>query len=170
MLNARIPLGEDLVAGHVHARSVATDTAGSDASPRIKRRIRSKTSLAELERQERGRSRVPEPPRLRVLHQDPAEVPIPEGSLVPADSPGNRQHRAHSYTPVGNAMGSSSFEYVPSMEDRAASARGVNESVETIPILRSSSSPSILHQPSQRTGSQQEKTFFCRKIYFLLQV
>ena len=35
------------------------------------------------------------------------------------------------------------------MEDRAASERGVDESVETIPILRSSSSPSILHQPSQ---------------------
>ena len=96
MLNARIPLGEDLVAGHVHARAVATDTTGSDVSPRIKRRIRSKTSLAELERLERGRSRVPEPPRLRILHQDPAEVPIPEGSLVPAESPGNGQHRAAS--------------------------------------------------------------------------
>ena len=92
MLNARLPLGEDLVAGHVHARAVVADTSGSDVSPRIKRRIRSKTSLAEIERQERGRSRVPELPRLRMLKQDPAEVPIPEGSLIPAESPGNGQY------------------------------------------------------------------------------
>ena len=61
--------------------------------------------------QERGRSRVPEPPRLRVLNQDPADIPIPEGSLVPNGSPTNGQLRAHPYTPVGNAVGSSSFEF-----------------------------------------------------------
>ena len=33
----RLPLGEDLVAGHVHARQ-PSDTAGFDASPRIKKR------------------------------------------------------------------------------------------------------------------------------------
>ena len=60
----RLPLGDDLMVGHVHARPTS-NTAGSDVSPRLKRRLRVKTSLAEVERQERGRSRVPEPPRLR---------------------------------------------------------------------------------------------------------
>ena len=45
----RLPLGEDLVVGHVHARGAA-DTEGSSLSPRIKRRIRAKTSLAEIGR------------------------------------------------------------------------------------------------------------------------
>ena len=49
----RLPLGEDLVVGHVHARGSA-DTEGLSLSPRIKRRIRAKTSLAELERKEKG--------------------------------------------------------------------------------------------------------------------
>ena len=47
----RLPLGEDLVAGHVHPW-VPADTVGSSHSPRAKRRIRAKTSLAELERRE----------------------------------------------------------------------------------------------------------------------
>ena len=106
-----MPLGEDLVAGHVHARQ-PPDTAGSDISPRIKRRLRGKTSLAEIERQERGRSRVPEPPRLRTLNQDPADVPIPEGSLVPRNSPLSGQNRAHPCKPVRNAVGGSSFEFI----------------------------------------------------------
>ena len=110
--NSRLPLGEDLVAGHVHARP-PPDTAGPDVSPRIKKRLRGKTSLAEIERQERGRSRVPEPPRLRTLSQDPADVPILAGSLVPNGSPTSGQNRAHPYTPVGNAVGSSSFELFP---------------------------------------------------------
>ena len=80
MQNPRLPLGEDLVAGHVHAW-VPADTAGSSHSPRVKRRIRAKTSLAELERRERGRSRIPEIPRLRTLVRDPADVPISEGHL-----------------------------------------------------------------------------------------
>ena len=82
----RLPLGEDLVVGHVHARR-ATDTEGSSLSPRIKRRIRAKTSLAEIERKERGRTSIPGPPRLRSLISDAAEVPISEGSLVPASTP-----------------------------------------------------------------------------------
>ena len=71
----RLPLGEDLVAGHAHARSHA-DTSGPSTSPRVKRRLRSKTSLAEIERQERGRSRIPEVPRLKTLVRDPTDVPI----------------------------------------------------------------------------------------------
>ena len=134
--------------GHVHARQ-PHDTAGSSHSPRVKRRIRAKTSLAELERKERGRSRVPEPPRLRTLARDPAEVPISEGSLVPASSPTSGITRAHPYTPVGGAVGSSSFEVVPSVRDRAASDRGLNESMETVPIVRANSSPSIIQDPSQ---------------------
>ena len=148
MQNPRLPLGEDLVAGHVHAW-VPADTAGSSHSPRVKRRIRAKTSLAELERKERGRSRIPEPPRLRTLGRDPADVPISEGSLVPANSPSSGMQRAHPYTPVGAAIGSSSFELLPSARDRAASDRGLNESMETVPILRSNSSPSIIQDPSQ---------------------
>ena len=144
----RLPLGEDLVVGHVHARGPA-DTERSSRSPRIKRRIRAKTGLAELERKERGRSRVPEPPRLRTLVRDPAEVPISEGSLVPASSPTSGVQRAHPYTPVGGAVGSSSFEVVPSARDRAASDRGLSESVETIPMTRANSSPSIIQDPSQ---------------------
>ena len=143
-----LPLGEDLVAGHVHARS-QPDTAGPSASPRVKRRLRSKTSLAEIERQERGRSRIPEVPSLRTLARDPVEVPISEGSLVPANSPASGVHRAHPHTPVSVVMGSSSFEVIPSATDRAASDRGLNESVETVPILRSNSSPSIIQNPSQ---------------------
>ena len=123
--SSRLPLGEDLVAGHVHARQ-PSDTAGPDASPRVKRRLRSKTSLAEIERQERGRSRVPEPPILRTLNQDPADISIPEGSLIPCSSPVSGQNGAHPYTPVGNAVGSSSFEVVPSVVDRAASERGLS--------------------------------------------
>ena len=142
----RLPLGEDLVVGHVHARSAA-DTEASSLSPRIKRRIRTKTSLAEIERKERGRSQIPAPPRLRTLLADAAEVPISEGSLVPVSTPTSGPPRAHPYTPVGNAMGSSSFEMVPSARPRAASDRGYDESTETIPIVRASSSPSIIQGP-----------------------
>ena len=129
--------------GHVHARS-STDTSGPAASPRVKRRLRSKTSLAEIERQERGRSRIPEVPRLRTLNRDPAE-----GSIVPATSPGSGVNRAHPYTPVGNAVGSSSSEMVPAAVDRLASERGLSDSMETVPILRSYSSPSIIQNPSR---------------------
>ena len=114
----RLPLGEDLVAGHVHARGPA-DTEGSSLSPRIKRRIRTKTSLAELERKERGRTNIPGPPRLRTLINDAAEVPISEGSLVPASTPTSGIQRVHPYTPVGDAVGSSSFEMVPPVRARA---------------------------------------------------
>ena len=145
--NPRLPLGEDLVAGHVHAW-VPADTVGSSHSPRVKRRIRAKTSLAELERRERGRSRVLEIPRLRTLGRDRAEVPISEGSLAPANSPASGTQRAHPYTPVGAAIGSSSFELLPSARDRAASDRGLDESMEAVPILRSNSSPSIIQDPS----------------------
>ena len=93
MVGPRLPLGEDLVVGHVHARGAA-DTEGSSLSPRIKRRIRAKTSLAEIERKERGRTNIPGPPRLRTLVADAAEVPISEGSLVPASTPpvGHNEH------------------------------------------------------------------------------
>ena len=131
----------------MHARG-PSDTAGSSHSPRVKRRIRAKTSLAELERKERGRSRVPEPPRLRTLVRDPAEVPMSEGSLIPASSPTSGIPRAHPYTPVGGAVGSSSFEVVPSARDQAASDRGLSESMETVPITRANSSPPIFQDPS----------------------
>ena len=149
----RLPLGEDLVVGHVHARGAA-DTEGSSLSPRIKRRIRAKTSLAEIERKERGRTQIPGPPRLRTLVADAAEVPISEGSLVPVSTPTSGPLRAHPYTPVGDAMGSSSFEMVPPVRARAASDRGYDESTETIPIVRASSSPSIIQVPThiQRLG------------------
>ena len=142
----RLPLGEDLVVGHVHAREAA-DTEGSSLSPRIKRRIRTKTSLAEIERKERGRTSVPGPPRLRSLISDAAETPISEGSLVPASTPTSGPQRAHPYTPVGNAVGSSSFEMVPPARARAASDRGLNDSADTIPIVRANSSPSIIQVP-----------------------
>ena len=145
---SRLPLGEDLPVGHVHARP-PNDTAVSDLSPGVKRRLRRKTSLAEIERQERGRSRIPQPPSLRLLNRDPAEVPISEGLLVPGGSPISGQEGAHPCTPVGNAVGSLSFEYVASTVNRATSEIRQNESVETIPIARSSSSPSIVHNPIQ---------------------
>ena len=68
---------------------------------------------------------------------------------MPSGSPISGQGRAHPYTPVGNAVGSSSFEYVPSTVNRAASEIGPNKSMETIPIMRSNSSPSTLHNPTQ---------------------
>ena len=108
-------LGNDLVARHIHARS--TDTAASDRSPRVKRRLRAKTSMAEIERLERGRTRAPEPPRLRVLHPDPADVPISEGSVVPSTFPRSESQHACIHIPVGDAVGSSSFEYVPSLTE-----------------------------------------------------
>ena len=144
----RLPLGKDLVAGHVHAHGSA-DTEGSSLSPRIKRRIRAKTSLVEIERKERGRSAIPGPPRLRTLVKDAAEIPISEGSIVPASTPTSGPQRAHPYTPVGNAVGSSSFEMVPSARTRAASDRGFDDSVETVPIPRANSSPSIIQDPTQ---------------------
>ena len=144
----RLPLGEDLVVGHVHARGAA-DTEGSSLSPRIKRRIRAKTSLAEIERKERGRTNLPGPPRLRTLVTDAAEIPISEGSLVPVSTPTSGVQRAHPYTPVGNAVGSSSFEMVPPVRARAASDRGFDDSAETIPITRANSSPSIIQVPTQ---------------------
>ena len=143
----RLPLGEDLVVGHVHARGAA-DTEGSSLSPRIKRRIRAKTSLAEIERKERGRTNIPGPPRLRTLVTDAAEVPISEGSLVPASTPTSGPQRAHPYTPVGDAVGSSSFEMVPPVRARAASDRGFDDSADTIPIARANSSPSIIQVPA----------------------
>ena len=94
-------LGDDLMAGHIHARP--SDTAAPDHSPRVKRRLRAKTSMAEIERLERGRTRVPEPPQLRMLHPDPAEVPISEGSVVPSTSPRSGSVRTHPYIPVGDA-------------------------------------------------------------------
>ena len=146
-MGPRLPLGEDLVVGHVHARGAA-DTEGSSLSPRIKRRIRAKTSLAEIERKERGRANIPGPPRLRTLVADAAEVTISEGSLVPASTPTSGPHRAHPYTPVGDAVGSSSFETVPPVRARAASDRGFDESTDTIPIARANSSPSIIQVPT----------------------
>ena len=134
--------------GHVHARSTA-DTDGPSVSPRVKRRIRTKASLAEIERKERGRINIPGPPRLRTLMTDAAEIPISEGSLVPASAPTSGPQRAHPYTPVGNAVGSSSFEMVPSVRARAASDRGFDDSAETIPIARANSSPSIIQNPTQ---------------------
>ena len=156
MVGPRLPLGEDLVVGHVHARGAA-DTEGSSLSPRIKRRIRAKTSLAEIERKERGRTNIPGPPRLRTLVADAAEVPISEGSLVPASTPTSGPQRAHPYTPVGDAVGSSSFEMVPPVRARAASDRGFDDSADTIPIARANSSPSIIQVPTHckgRAGSQ----------------
>ena len=147
MVGPRLPLGEDLVVGHVHARGAA-DTEGSSLSPRIKRRIRAKTSLAEIERKERGRTNIPGPPRLRTLVADAAEVPISEGSLVPASTPTSGPQRAHPYTPVGDAVGSSSFEMVPPVRARAASDRGFDDSADTIPIARANSSPSIIQVPT----------------------
>ena len=153
----RLPLGEDLVVGHVHARGSA-DTEGSSLSPRIKRRIRAKTSLAEIERKERGRTNLPGPPRLRTLVTDAAEVPISEGSLIPASTPTSGPQRAHPYTPVGDAVGSSSFEMVPPVRARAASDRGFDDSVDTILIARASSSPSIIQVPTQ---TQSHLLSFC---------
>ena len=76
-------------------------------------------------------------------------MPISQGSLVPANSPSSGVQRAHPYTPVGAAVGSSSFEVVSFARDRAASDRGLNESMETLPIARANSSPSIIQDPSQ---------------------
>ena len=109
---AHMSLG-DLVAGHVHARSTQ-DTADADRGPSLaKRRLRSKTGLAETERLERGRSQVPELPRLRALHSDPAEVPISEGSVVASTSPRSGSVRAHPYNPVGDAMGAHRLNMFP---------------------------------------------------------
>ena len=154
----RLPLGEDLVVGHVHARGAA-DTEEPSLSPRIKRRIRAKTSLAEIERKERGRSNIPGPPRLRTLITDAADVPISEGSLVPASTPTSGPQRAHPYTPVGDAVGSSSFEMVPPVRARAASDRGFDDSAETIPIARANSSHSIIQVPTQGAASPISKVF-----------
>ena len=55
----------------------------------------------------------------------------------------------HPYYPVGEVIEGSSFEYVPSTANRAASATGLDESIDVTPIPRSSSSPSILRHPSQ---------------------
>ena len=84
-----------------------------------------------------------------MLHRDPADVPISEGSLIPSASPRSGSVRVHPYTSVGDAVGSSSFEFVPSVTNRVASEVGWSESMEVTPIPRSTSSPSILHNPLQ---------------------
>ena len=73
--------------------------------------------------------------RDRLFHQAPPRVGGPQ--------------RAHPYTPVGDAVGSSSLEMVPPVRARAASDRGFDDSAETIPIARASSSPSIIQVPKQ---------------------
>ena len=143
------------MAGHMHARPL--DKAASDRSPRVRRRLRGKTSLAEIERLEGGSPKVPEPPSLRVLHPDPADVPISEGSLIPIASPRSGSVRMHPYTPLGEAVGNSSFEFVPSVTNRAASEVGLNESMEVTPIPRSSFSPSILHNLQQRETERENQ-------------
>ena len=109
--NSRMALGDDLVAGHVHARNAPR--VAVDNNPRVvKRRLRTKTSIASLER---GRATIPEPPRLRALQNNPEDVPVREASVATSNSPRSGPVRAHPYIPVGDAMGSSSFEYVPSL-------------------------------------------------------
>ena len=80
-------------------------------------------------------------------------MPISEGSLVPASTPTSGSQRAHPYTPVEDAVGSSSFEMVPPVRARAASERGLDDSMETVPITRANSSPSIIQVPTH--GKQQ---------------
>ena len=59
-------------------------------------------------------------------------------------SPRSGFARAHPYYPVGEVIEGSSFEYVPSIANRAASATRLDESIDVTPIPRSSSSPSML--------------------------
>ena len=117
-------LGDDLMVGHVHAR-IAPRVA-VDNNPRVvKRRLRTETSIASLER---GRVTIPEPPRLRALQNNPEDVPVSEASVAASNSPRSGPIRAHPYIPVGDAIGSSSSEYVPSVTNRAASEIGLEES------------------------------------------
>ena len=51
--SSRLPMEGDLVAGHVHARPIP-DTAVLESSPRVKRRLRTKTSMAEMDLREEG--------------------------------------------------------------------------------------------------------------------
>ena len=105
--SSRMALRDDLMAGYVHARPVQ-ERDEADRSPRVvKRRLHTKTSLADIER---GRARVPELPRLGALHPEPEEVPVSQTSIAASVSPRSGSARVHPYNPVGQAIGSSSFE------------------------------------------------------------
>ena len=144
--SSRMAPGDDLMVGHVHARS-APEREASDHSQRVvKRRLRTKTSMASLER---GRAAVPELLRLRALRRDPEGIPVSETSAAASTSPRSGSVRAHPYNPVGEAIGGSFFEYVPSLANRATSKNGFDESRDVTPIPRSNSFPSLLKNPIQ---------------------
>ena len=112
----------------------------------VKRRLRTKTTVTEPSR---GRTNMPEIPRLLALRREPENIPVSEGSAASTVSPGSGSARVHPYYPVGEVIEGSSFEYVPSIASRAASATGLDESLDVTPISRFNSSPSILKNPPQ---------------------
>ena len=87
--------------------------------------------------------------QVRALQNDAAEVPVCVSSVASSASPRSGSSRVHPYNPVGEAVEGSSFEVVPSIANRAASASGFDESVEVTPIRRSNSSPVVFGNPMQ---------------------
>ena len=130
----REALGKDLTAGIVHVRTPAQSVAPDQCHRPIKR-LRVKTTVAAPAR---GRTSIPEVPRLRALRNEPQNIPVSEGSAASTVSPRSGPARAHPYYPLGEVIKGSSFEYVPSIANRAASATRLDKSIDVTPIPRSS--------------------------------
>ena len=88
-------------------------------------------------------------PRLRALENQAVEMPVSVSSAASSTSPRSGSSRVHPYHPVGEAVEGSSFEVVPSIATRAASASMYDESIEATPIQRSNSAPVVLQDPKQ---------------------
>ena len=73
------------------------------------------------------RAKLPELPRLRALENQAVEMPVSVSSAASSTSPKSRSSRVHPYNPVGEAAEGSSFEVVPTIATRAASASGQYE-------------------------------------------
>ena len=87
-------LGKDLMAGDVHARTDARNVASDQGHRPVKRRLRTKTNVSELER---GRTNMPIAPRLRALRGDPEDIPVSESSATSTVSPRSGSARVHPY-------------------------------------------------------------------------
>ena len=143
----RASLGIELRAGHVDR-----DRYGRSPAPSMSHRPvtgKRKSSSVTSHASNPERSRLPELPSLRALENQAVEVPVSVSSATSSTSPRSGSSRVHPYHPVGEEVEGSTFEVVPSIATQAASASGIDESLEAMPIRISNSSPVVLQDPKQ---------------------
>ena len=143
----RPSLGLELRAGQSHL-----DRYGKNPAPSASHRPvtgQKKSHLVSSHPSNHERARLLELPRIRALQNDAVEVPVSESSAASSVSSRSGSSRVHPCNPDGEVIEGSSFEVVPSVTNRAASASGHDESLEVTPIRRSNSSPVVLNYPIQ---------------------